>query len=596
MKLTPAHASWRLLILFLIGLWSSNAFGQSSQVDADLRRALESSDKVEMLVSFPSVDMPKLEALYPSKQERGQAVYRHLIEWSNQTQASVLVRLHEMGIAYRRLWIANAIYVEGDRALLDTLQLYDQVERIALNQSWFYDPPLPPSAPARGSDPLPWGLTLTHVDQVWDLGFSGEGVVVGGHDTGVEWQHPALQRQYRAWAIGAVDHNYHWYDAIHQINPLHGDSVITPDNNPCGLDVPYPCDDIGSSHGTHTIGTMIGYDPNTNTRVGVAPDAQWVAVRNMERGYGSPASYLEGFQWFLAPTDLHGNNPNPDLAPDVINNSWSCPAKEGCNPSNFALLEAAIDHLRAAGIFVVASAGNSGSKGCHSVSAPPAIYEQAFTVGAIAADDSLASFSSKGPVRVDGSNRLKPNVTAPGVNVRSTIRGGGYGVLSGTSMAGSHVAGLVALLISANPSLRGRVAELEDIIEQSAVPKTERDTCSEVGRTAALPNALHGFGRIDALAAIALALETTPTTGHTNSPGPVLFPNPASSEINVDIRRDLRAGNLTLYDLHGRVIARWELKGRQSTFEVKGLSPGLYGYRLRAGEAVYTGKIYLGGN
>jgi subtilisin family serine protease len=213
----------------------------------------------------------------------------------------------------------------------------------------------------------------------------------------------------------------------------------------------------------------------------------------MDEGDGTPATYSECFQWFIAPTDLNDENPDPSKAPHVINNSWGCPISEGCTDPN--ILKSVVENTRAAGIVVVVSAGNSGSS-CGSVSTPAAIYEASLSVGAVDSSDNIASFSSRGPVTVDGSNRLKPNVSAPGVNVRSSLPGGGYGNLSGTSMAGPHVAGEVALLISAEPALAGDVLLLELCTERTAVPRTSAQTCGGVPGSE-VPNNTYGWGRAE---------------------------------------------------------------------------------------------------
>jgi subtilisin family serine protease len=217
----------------------------------------------------------------------------------------------------------------------------------------------------------------------------------------------------------------------------------------------------------------------------------------MEQGWGSPVTYSECFQWFIAPTDLSGANPDPGKAPHVVNNSWSCPAIEGCTDPNIMLT--VVENVRAAGIVVISSAGNAGSN-CSTVNKPAAIYDAAFTVGATNSSDAIANFSSRGPVTVDGSGRLKPDISAPGVSVRSSIRNDSYGFYNGTSQAAPHVAGLTALLISANPTLDGQVDWIEDAIINSALPLTTTQECGGIPGNQ-IPNNTFGAGRIDALAA-----------------------------------------------------------------------------------------------
>jgi subtilisin family serine protease len=322
--------------------------------------------------------------------------------------------------------------------------------------------------------------------EVWAAGYTGQGAVIGGQDTGYDWEHPALVNQYRGWDGASASHDYNWHDAIHS-----GDGGV------CGLDSPEPCDD--GYHGTHTMGTMVGDDGGSN-QIGMAPGAEWIGCRNMDRGVGTPATYIECYQWFIAPTDLNDQNPRPDLAPDVINNSWSCPLSEGCTDPS--VLRTVVENVRAAGIVTVHSAGNSGSS-CESINTPAAIYEASFSVGATGyMSDNITSFSSRGPVTFDGSNRLKPDISAPGAGIRSSIPGGGYSgnTWQGTSMAAPHVTGMVALLISANPELHGQVDSLERLIESSAMPSTTTQECGGVPGTN-IPNNTYGWGRIDVLAA-----------------------------------------------------------------------------------------------
>ncbi|MCE7960641.1 MAG: hypothetical protein DYH06_22290, partial [Acidobacteria bacterium ACB2] len=327
------------------------------------------------------------------------------------------------------------------------------------------------------------GVSFVRAPQVWALGITGAGVVVGGADTGIRWTHQALLPRYRGSGIGLPKHDYNWHDSIHS-----GGGV-------CGANSPVPCDDDG--HGSHTIGTAVGWDGGTN-QVGVAPGAKWIGCRNMDQGYGTPATYLECFEFFLAPYPVGGTpaQGDPSRAPDVTTNSWGCPPSEGCNTGNFETMRQAVAAQRAAGILTEASAGNSGS-GCSTVSDPPAIFDEAFVVGALSTGtDTIASFSSRGPVTVDGSNRVKPDIAAPGTSTRSVSGSSdtGYVSMSGTSMAGPHVGGGAALVISAFPELRGDV----DAVEQRLAASAARISSSSCGSTSgAYPNNTFGWGRMD---------------------------------------------------------------------------------------------------
>jgi serine protease AprX len=434
-----------------------------------------------------------------TKIEKTQYVYERLTSVAAQTQPPVISMLKKSGAQYRSFWIANMILVQGDQGLLQALAHRPDVARVYANAARHFDAPVNEisnrdlgRSPA-SAEGVEWNLQKVNGDDVWALGYTGQGAVVGGQDTGYEWDHPALIHSYRGWEGSSADHNYNWHDAIHTNNPN------TSPGNPCGFDSPAPCDDDG--HGTHTMGIMVG-DDGAGDQVGMAPGARWIGCRNMEEGWGTPASYSECYQWFMAPTNLNGNNPRPDLAPDVINNSWSCPPSEGCTDPQVLL--AVVDNLRAAGIVTVHSAGNSGP-GCSSVSSPAAIYAGSFTVANTTGTDTIASSSSRGPVSVDGSGRLKPDISAPGTWIRSSVPGGGYAVLSGTSMAGPHVAGLVALMLSAKPELAGQVDEIENLIEQSAVPLGTSQDCG--GTAGEIPNNVYGWGRIDALGAVNWALQ-----------------------------------------------------------------------------------------
>jgi serine protease AprX len=419
------------------------------------------------------------------KNEKGRYVFEQLRAVALRTQGPVLAQLQQQAIAFHPFWIENMIWTRGDLLLVQQLAERADVRRISANPHVMLRLPQPSARELSATKAVEWNITKTRASELWSLGITGEGVVIGGQDTGYDWDHPALINQYRGWNGVTADHNYNWHDAIHS------------GGGSCGSNSLVPCDD--GQHGTHTMGTMVGDDGAAN-QIGMAPGARWIGCRNMDRGNGTPATYTECFQWFLAPTDLNGQNPDPSKAPDVINNSWGCPASEGCTDPN--VLKTIVENVRAAGIVVVVSAGNSGSN-CSSVSDPPSIYEASFTVGNTTSSDVISSDSSRGPVTADGSGRLKPDLCAPGTGIRSSVPGTGYQNMSGTSMAGPHVAGLVALILQAHPGLRGQVDRIEHLIEQTAVRRTTAQVCGGVAGTN-IPNNTYGWGRIDAVEAVGI--------------------------------------------------------------------------------------------
>ncbi len=562
------------------------------KVDEALLRRVESAQLADFIVMLNSqADLPAMSA-QRTKNQKGQYVYQQLSEHARRTQAPLLQLLQQRRAPHRSFFIVNAIYAKGDLALIRELAERPEVKAIIDNSPVRVTESVDePSAVLESRDLIEWGLERINADDVWALGFTGQGAVVAGADTGYEWGHPAIKNKYRGWDGAAADHNYNWHDAIHELSPLNQDSTQNPANNPCGLSSMIPCDD--NNHGTHTMGTMVGDDGQGN-QIGVAPGARWVACRNMERGWGSPATYIECFEFFLAPTDLNNANPDPSRSPHVINNSWGCPPVEGCNPSNFSLMETVVNNLKASGIVVVVSAGNSGS-GCESVNNPAAMFENSFSVGATRATDTIANFSSRGPVTVDGSGRLKPNVSAPGVGVRSAIRGGQYASFNGTSMAGPHVAGVVALIISANPELAGQVETIETIIEETAVPMQAVQDC---GNTSGLnvPNQSYGYGRIDALAAVQRALElATDVSQPVNNTGARVFPNPFKSELTLEWNEAPQGPvRFELYDTARRQLKSFEWTGNgqlRHSVALSDLPKGVYFYRLSSDNRVQSGKV-----
>lgn len=581
------------LLLLLCTSWNSPDNTWRDKVDPTLLEKAEQGHLVEALVQMK--EKANLSPAYAlkSKKEKGQYVFNQLLAVAKRSQAEVIQLLEAGNAQYHPFYIVNAIYVKVELPLLRQIAERTEVQLIAPNP-WVKMEEPTRSTNTNGAlemrDGIEWGIERINADDVWNLGYTGQNVVVGGQDTGYEWEHPAIKDKYRGWDGSVADHNYNWHDAIHEISPLHNDSMPDPSNNPCGLDVPVPCDD--HNHGTHTMGTMVGDDGEGN-QIGVAPGARWMACRNMERGYGSPATYTECFQWFLAPTDLNNANPDPSKAPHVINNSWSCPELEGCNESNWAMMEEVVNNLKAAGVVVVVSAGNSGSS-CETVSTPAAMFQNSFSIGAIRSNDTIAGFSSRGPVAVDGSFRLKPNVVAPGVGVRSSIRNGNYASFNGTSMAGPHVAGAVALIISARPELAGQVEVIESLLEETAISKTTDQECGGLSGME-VPNHTYGYGRIDVFEAVEAALEIVDVSSvPEDQPMVDVFPNPFTDQLQFQFKQLQGKTTLEIFNASGQLLQQhaWNLDhDMHTTISLKHLPADIYIYRITNDQHVIGGKL-----
>jgi serine protease AprX len=421
----------------------------------------------------------KAAAALSTKAAKGRYVVTALRDVASRTQAPIIALLEKRGIPYQSFWVVNMIQVSGNRALLEELAARADVKQIDANPHVRTDLPIAGALDAPDQpNGIEWNVTKVKAPKVWALGFKGEGRVVAGADTGVQWDHPALKDHYRGWNGSGVNHDYNWHDAT----SAHSPTPVDP-----------------HSHGTFTVSQMVGDDGHGN-QIGVAPGAKWIACRNMDpSGTGSPTTYSECFQFLMAPYPV-GGNPNqgdPTKAPDSINNSWGCPPSEGCSANT---LLTGVDNVRAAGIFPAVAAGNSGSS-CSSITDPPALYDSSVTVGATDSANRIASFSSRGPVTVDGSNRRKPDISAPGVNIRGAVPTNSYASgWSGTSMATPHIAGSIALLWQAKPTLIGNVNATETLLTSKAVHLKTAETCG--GTQGKVPNNVFGYGLLNIYRAV----------------------------------------------------------------------------------------------
>ncbi|WFE51528.1 S8 family serine peptidase [Micromonospora sp. WMMD1155] len=407
---------------------------------------------------------------------RATEVYRRLVTTAEQSQADLVRELSRLRLDPVSYYLVNAVEVDGGPAVRAWLARRPEVDRVLISQRLR---PLPaPAGQNRGTAPKPtgpeWNISQIGADKVWSqLGVTGSGIVVGSSDSGVDGTHPALRAQFR----GGDDS---WYD------PWDGTRS--------------PTDQGG--HGTHTVGSAVGRDG-----IGVAPDAQWVGCVNLDRNLGSPGHYLQCLQFMLAPFPTGGDpftDGRPERAPQVLTNSWGCPSIEGCDRGVLRPATAALD---AAGIFVAAAAGNTGPW-CASIDDPPAPFPDVLTVGAVDSQRRVAEFSSRGPVPGVG----KPDVLAPGVGVVSAMPGGTYAALDGTSMATPQVAGVVALMWSANPALVGDVTRTRQILRDTATAATPTYRSRNPSDDCGTPSNVTGAGQVDAYAAVRAAAGVRPGT------------------------------------------------------------------------------------
>lgn len=466
-------------------------------------------------------------AAMPRGPERKQAVYDALVETAKTSQVAALAALEGLRdsgdvTAVESLFLPNAIMVTTKagrhQAVADALAGLASVKEVAENRTWsvqgaldnetvrgagagaaagaaflayakgFVEGPavmdpsaghramLEAAAGARGPVPAPsgasdagivapdgptpeWGVAKIGAPDAWAQGIDGTGVTIGIVDTGLDAQHPAIKPHYRGTnADGSTSNDYNWFDPFEQRAT--------------------PYDD--GDHGTHVAGTSAG---GTDSRaIGVAPGAKLIAAKAINgRGYNTTAATLKALQFMLAPTKTDGTAADPTKGADVINNSWG-----NADQADETFMET-FEALKAAGIELVNAAGNDGPK--EGTVSPPGSYPGYLSVAATTTRDTVAGFSSRGPSKFVTSEEMTPNVAAPGASVVSSVPGGRYQSMSGTSMASPHVAGAVALLLQAAPQATHQ--QLVDALTKRAV---------DIDKPG--PDNAAGFGRIDVPAAI----------------------------------------------------------------------------------------------
>jgi subtilisin family serine protease len=483
MKKLPLIA---LALLTFAGAASAGTLtpGLSAQMEG-----MDGSDEIKVLVvlkdqaDIASLDW-NLRALRAPFGQRHREVVQSLRSVAERSQAPLLQSLEAMRDAstvrgYTPHWLLNAVVVATTVDGVRQLAAREDVDVVEadLVVSLIEPVEMPEKAPlegrpearrAIGTTP---GVIAVRAPEVWNLlGIDGTGAIVGNMDTGVDGDHPALSARWRGNFAPASEC---WRDAIGYGDP-------TPEDH--------------HYHGTHVMGTITGLAPGDT--IGVAPGALWIADNTIDQGAGSAFDndVLAGLEWFADPD---GDPFTSDEVPDVVQNSWG--VHEGfsgyfdCDSRWWT----AIDNCEAAGVVLTWSAGNEGP-GSQTIRSPADRADgpyNAFSVGSTQHSPpySISGFSSRGPSGCGGADATKPEVVAPGSSIYSAEPGGGYQYLDGTSMAGPHVAGVVALMRAANPDL-----------DVTTIKQILMDTAVDLG--VAGEDNTYGHGFIDAYEAVLASL------------------------------------------------------------------------------------------
>jgi subtilisin family serine protease len=465
----------------------------AGDIDPALAAVMDGLDAREtvsaLLYLDEQVDSAALTAQFNLEKASLRARHREIVESLRDTaaftQGPLLETIAELAARgqierHEAFWIVNAVRVDASPAVIERLARRDDVGVAFLNPRIELVNPVEQleeqKADAGGvlsGGPEP-GVVAVRAPEAWALGYDGTGVLVSIIDTGTDGNHPALADR---WAgldpFYAGNPQWAWFD------PFLGQN-----------DFPYD----GGSHGSHVMGSVVGGLPGD--QVGVAPGAKWISAGAIDRGggiAGTVADAIEAFQWIIDPD---GNPATFADVPATCSNSWGLVTSHGY-PACDELFWSFIDNCEAAGIVVLFAAGNEGFSGLRRPGDRATNDFQTMAIGSVNANVAgfpISSFSSRGPTNCtpDGSPAIKPEVSAPGDGVRSSVPGGGYAVYSGTSMATPHVNGVIAMMRQACPDLT--VADIKMILYQTTVDLGPEGDDND-----------YGHGMIDAYEAVLMA-------------------------------------------------------------------------------------------
>ncbi|KAI8816655.1 peptidase S8/S53 domain-containing protein [Fimicolochytrium jonesii] len=449
---------------FLVGYWClglvsvvvhasplasvTTAWGTRALYDKGITdRFDEGSDTVSVLVQIRDVLNPSAFAKSSGQVVDSTAFYEGLGRHSKDSSLGVQALLRDLSAEFtysHHFRLSNTYVIDASRRLVEALVQLPEVYSIRRNAAFrVNDKERSTGAVSSfsnkdGGSGVSWNANAIGAAESWAKGLNGTGLLFASADSGVTWEHPALKSNYLA---------------------------------------------VGSNG------------------IGIAPGASWMACRNMYNGVGRPEYYLACLEFFLAPTDVNGKNPDPARRPHVINNSYGCTSAEFCDQFTF---KAAVGALTAAGVLMVASAGNSALSSadtCKSVVNPPAIDARVISVGSLRQSGLIYETSSRGSVPGRGPTHRGVDISAPGVMIRGAIPPAAYAQRTGTSMAASHIAASALIVLQACPHLLRRTVDVGATLQQTAFPLTTTDGCNG-DKNDTIPNSTYGYGKVNVTAAV----------------------------------------------------------------------------------------------
>jgi subtilisin family serine protease/PKD repeat protein len=455
----------RLILLFaVLSLFANELVAQ--HIHYDVFTAIQKNPNQYHAVYVTLKDFPNLEEMRSDALrrrmhpvDRAQMVKEVLQETANRSQRPFMEKLLAISPAVdmaslRELWVCNGVYVRIKGSAIEEISKWPEVEGIypeVIAETQHQVSAQAAMVAPNGSEP---GLRAIGAQEMWKMGYTGYGTKAVIFDSGEDWNHPAIKEQF-----------YGLYVPVDK-------AWSAPSSNPF---------DVGG-HGTHVTGTICGLDRLRNDTIGVAFNAMWIGAP-VQFGNSAPQplpvlDFLANMQFSIDP-----NGDGTDL-PDVINNSWSGGGFTDCTGNS--AFSRTIRTAEASGIAVVWAAGNQGPDFSTVRGYQTNNYNllTGFSVGATSPISPyiIADFSSRGPSLCGGDGALatKPEVSAPGVNIRSCVLNGAYSNFQGTSMASPHVAGAVLLLKEAYPYLSGE--EILMALYDSAIDLGEPGEDNAYGR------------------------------------------------------------------------------------------------------------------